>query len=368
MWCRAAALVLVAVLTAAPAAAQTQLIAGYPDRAARGPAAARGAVIYSHGLASEGEAAGETPFVVDALQEGGWDVFRLQRARGTDSLDGATAALVAAMQRLRGQGYGRLVLIGHSFGGWISLAAARPENGPVDAVVALAPAAYGRRDETPAWPYNASALYALTQAASAGRLAVFLFPDDPFEPGGRAEALHEIFAQRGLDGAVVEQMAGLAGHDAPLTSAFGRHFGPCLRDFIANPHPRPMLACDPPTPSPDAFALPLDLTISSPDRLAGRWYGAYENGREVLFVVEAAAGEAVRAVYAFSPVLRRPGDRGGYTRRVGSRDAATGVVRFAEPDAASVIECRLVDDRRLELAFAARGGGATLHAVLRRLD
>src|SRR5690242_8097374 len=115
-----AALSLAAVLWAVPAGAQTQLIAGYPDRAARGPATAKGAVIYSHGLASDTEAAGATPFVVDALQEGGWDVFRLQRQRAGDTLESATEALIAAMQRLRGDGYTRLVLVGHSFGAWIS--------------------------------------------------------------------------------------------------------------------------------------------------------------------------------------------------------------------------------------------------------
>jgi dienelactone hydrolase len=371
-----AALSLVAVLLAAPVGAQTQLVAGYPDRLARGPAAAAGAVIYSHGLASDTEAAGESPFVVDALQEGGWDVFRLQRQRAGDTLESATAALTGAMQRLRGQGYERLVLVGHSFGAWISLAVARPENGPVDAVIALAPAAFGRRDEAEIWPHNAAALYPLVEAVAAKRIVVFLFEGDAYEPGGRGDALREIFQRRELNAAVVERPFGLMGHEAGLTRGFASRFGPCIRDFIDNPYPAPVLACLDPLPGPGEFALPPDLQTrpAGPDdepglvAMTGRWYGAYENGREVMLALEETAQDSARAVYAFSPIMRRQGDRAGYTRRRGVYDKATGVLRFAESQAGSIIECKLIAADKMALAFAGRDGGSVLYAVLRRLD
>lgn len=376
MRCLVAALSLAAFLLAAPAGAQTQLIAGYPDRSARGAAAAVGAVIYSHGLASDTEAAGETPFVVDALQEGGWDVFRLQRHRAGDTLESATAALVAAMQRLRGEGYEKLVLVGHSFGGWISLAAARPENGPVEAVVALAPAAFGRRDEADIWPHNAAALYPLAEEVAARRTVVFLFEGDAYEPGGRGEALRDIFHQRELNFAVVERPAGLVGHEAGLTRGFAGRFGTCIRDFMANPHPAPMLACEDQVPGPKDFVLPPDLQIrraTAEDEpglraMSGRWFGSYENGREVMLVLEETVQDSARAVYAFSPIMRREGDRGGYTRRRGAYDRATGVLRFAESQASSIIECKLLTADRMALAFAGKDGGPVLYAVLRRVD
>ncbi len=76
---------LLAVLLIGPAAAQTELLPGYADRALRGPAPAKGAVVYSHGLASAAEAPPELPYVLDALQESGWDVFRLQRRWAADA-------------------------------------------------------------------------------------------------------------------------------------------------------------------------------------------------------------------------------------------------------------------------------------------
>ena len=84
--------------------------------------------------------------------------------------------------------------------------------------------------------------------------------------------------------------------------------------------------------------------------------------------MEEVARESARVVYAFSPIMRRPGDRAGYTRRRGVYDKATGVLRFVESQASSVIECKLIADDRMLLAFAGKDGGTVLYAVLHRLD
>jgi pimeloyl-ACP methyl ester carboxylesterase len=280
------------------------------------------------------------------------------------------------MQRLRGEGYDKLILVGHSFGAWISLAVAVPENGPIEAVIALAPAAFGRRDEATVWPQNAAALYPLAEAVAAKRIVVFLFEGDAYEPGGRGDALREIFQRREVSAAVVERPFGLIGHEAGLTQGFATRFGACIRDFIANTYPAPVLACGEPAPGPQDFVFPPDIqlrpTVSqdSPGlaALSGRWFGAYDNGREVMLVMEEMAQDSARAVYAFSPVLRQPGDRAGYTRRRGTYDRPTGILRFSESQASSVIECKLITDDRMALAFANKDGGTVLYAVLRRLD
>lgn len=376
-WWRALAAVFLALWLAAPAAAQTELVAGYADRPARGPQAAKGAVIYSHGLRRVSEGATETPFVVDDLQESGWDVFRLQRRWAEDSLDGSPAALAAAARRLRDQGYGSIVLVGQSFGGWISLAAARADSGPIHAVIAFAPAAFGTPGDSSTWTRNADELYPLAEAVSAARVLVFLFEGDEYDPGGRGEQLGRIFARRDIAAAVVDRPFGLAGHGVAVSRGFARRFGLCIRDFVETSSPAPRFVCGgeaPPTL--DGFALPPDLRVKpalpgAPPGLAamlGRWYGVYDNGREVLIVVEEVDREGAQAVYAYGALARQPEDQAGFTRRRRDFDAATGTLRFTEPGAVNDIEARLEGDGRLVLTWASRQSGVKLRARLRRVE
>jgi len=358
------------------------LAPGYADRPARGPADAKGVVIYSHGLAREGDPIDATPYVLDDLQEGGWDIVRFLRSRSEDTLDTSIPALAEAVGKLRGDGYKRVVLAGQSFGGWISLAA-RPEP-PVDAIVTLAPAAFGRRDESPAtWEENAAALYPLAENVTAGRVLVFLFQGDAYDPGGRGERLRTIFDRRQIAAAVVDKPAALVGHNAGLTRAFARRFGPCIRDYIeageiekGGPETAdrgPLFVC----PQPAAARLaalsaaePVAAADADPGaaELAGRWYGTYANGRDVLFVVSAQGAATLRAVYAFGEVIRGVNAPAGQTQRQGAFDAATGIARFAEPQAENIIECRLLADDVMLLAIANRARGEPQGIVLRRVE
>ncbi|HEX9463297.1 MAG TPA: hypothetical protein VGB82_11925 [Alphaproteobacteria bacterium] len=372
---RAWALVALWLLAASEAAGQT-LSPGYDDRPALGPEAAKGAVIYTPGLVRDGEAIETTPYAVDDLQAAGWDVFCFQRPRADDVLQGSIAALGEAMGKLRRGGYKRLVLVGQSFGGWISLAAARPESGPLDAIVALAPAAFGRRDEAPTWTENADGLYRLAESVAARRVLVFLFSGDAYDPGGRGERLRAIFERRRLTAAVVDRPHDLAGHNSGLTRAFARRFGPCLRDFIETAETAPLFVCPEPAGARLAdFDLPREGptapgTDADPALLAmtGRWYGAYETGRDVLLVVTPTARTAAQAVYAFGPVIRGIETPVGFTERRGVFDPATTILRFAEPQADTVIECRLLADDAMMLAIASRSRGERLQTVLHRVE
>jgi dienelactone hydrolase len=364
------------------AAAAQGLERGYADRTVRGPGTALGAVIYTAGLTRDREPITATPYAVDDLQQAGWDVFRFAPPAGGTVIETAAAALADAARGLRGGGYKRIALIGQSFGGWISLAAARPPDPPVDAVVAFAPAAFGARGDSPEWTANAAGLYPLAEAVTARHVLVFLFRGDAYDPGGRGARLRTIFAQRRLAAAVVDEPHDLAGHSAGLTRAFARRFGPCIRDFITRATADTLFVC--PDPGPAAltdFALPETLqTVAPPEDadpaltpMAGRWYGAYATGRDVLFIVRRVENDRVTAVYAFGPVIRgidttsRSG-QGGYTERRGLFDPKTGVVRFAEPEADTVIECRLLARDRLAFAIVRRGEGEPLRTVLRRVE
>ncbi len=368
----AAVLLAVAAPTGGRVAAQT-LAPGYDDRPARGPVEAKGVVIYSHGLARESDAIDATPFVIDDLQASGWDVVRFLRSRSEDTLKASIPGLAEAVRKLRADGYKRVILVGQSFGGWISLAAAQPEAGSIDAVVALAPAAFGSRGEAPSWTQNATALYPLAESVTAGRVLVFLFQGDDYDPGGRGERLRGIFARRQLAAAVIDKPHALRGHNAGLTRGFARRFGPCIRDYIESAEPAPLFVC----PEPSAGRLAA-LTEAAPETsadadpgaaaMAGRWYGSYPNGRDVLFVLSAPGGKALRGHYAFGQVIRGVDAPGGQTQRTGTFDPATSIARFAEPQAENIIECRLLADDVMLLAIANRARGTPQGVVLRRVD
>ena len=368
---------LLLALTAGSAAAQTELLPGYPDRAPVGPMAAKGAVIYSPGLARASESLGGTPFALDALQESGWDIYRLQRASTDDFIEQWIGALREAAQRLRNDGYRRIVFAGQSFGGWISLAAADGA-APVHAVIAFAPAAFGTPRDSPDWTMNASHLYQLAGRLAAGRALIFLFDGDDFDPGGRGEALRRIVDERGLTAGIVDRPFGLEGHAVALTSAFARRFAPCIRDYIETVSPAPRFACggEALASSLGDFALPARLPAPRPPvdavpllaAMQGRWYGAYPIGREVLLVIGEAERTRASAVYSFGPLAREIDPETGFSARRGVFDTATGVLTFSEPEISSTLDCRLEPDGRLELVWTSRQTGTQRIARLRRLD
>jgi dienelactone hydrolase len=366
----------VVFLLALPATAQ-ELLPGYPDRIPLGPMTAKGAVIYSPGLSRANQTVGETPFVIDALQESGWDVFRLQRPGPDEFIDQWISALRGAARRLRDRGYRKLVLAGQSFGGWISLGAAGVGE-PFHAVIAFAPAAAGSQRDSPDWAMNAGGLYELAERATADRMLIFLFDGDDFDPGGRGERLKEIVGRRDLTASIVDRPFGLSGHVAGLTRGFARRFAPCIRDYIETVSPAPRFVCggEAPASTLSDFALPKDLPRVPPPRdtppalaaLAGRWYGVYPVGREILLVISDVEGERVRAVYSFGPLARDVDPENGYTLRRGSFRPESGVLVFSEPQLLSTLECRLGPDGRLDIVWTSRQTGTKQVARLRRLD
>jgi len=358
-----------------PATAQT-LERGYEDRTMRGPGTAAGAVIYAPGLARDGAPITATPYVVDDLQAAGWDVFRFVPPAAGDIIEIAATALADAARELHERSYKRIALIGQSYGGWLSLAAARPATQPIDAVVALAPAAFGARGQSADWKANATALLPLAEAVTARHVLVFLFTGDEYDPGGRAGGLREVFARRGIDAAVIDEPHDLIGHSAGLTRAFARRFGPCLRDLVERVDPAGPFDCpDPGWSAMGDFGVPPELASLAPAAdadpglapMVGRWYGVYETGREALFIVRTADKDRAEAVYAFGPIIRGIDAPTGSTRRRGVFDAATGTLRFAEPEADTAIDCRVQADGSLAFSITRKSGGEPLRAVLRRL-
>ena len=221
------------LLRTADAHAQLWLDPAYPDRPVLGPAKAAGAVIWSHGrsIDTEDSKAPSPPYMA-VLRDSGWDAFRFNRMRASDTLSNSAHGLVEEVHRLKAQGYRQVALAGQSFGGFLALMAADASD-EVDAVVVTAPAAYGSFSEFyDSWRNNATKLYPLLDQVRHARVMVFYFHGDDFDPGGRGERSRAILASRQLPYVVVDQPAQLTTHWAAATPQFAKLYGGCILGFL----------------------------------------------------------------------------------------------------------------------------------------
>lgn len=374
-------LALAQVGLAGVAAAQLRLLPAYGNGALAGPRVAAGAVVWSHGRSVEVEdSEAPTPAYLRSLRRAGWDVFRFDRMRVSDTLPNSSRALADHADTLKGRGYRQVVLTGQSFGAFVSLlAAARTDS--IDAVIGTAPAAFGSFTESfESYRENASYLYSLLEGVRRARVALFFFHGDDFDPGGRGERSSSILAARGLANIVVDQPAALVGHGAAASGLFVRRFAGCIIRF-AERAPR---SDDPPcdeswgaVPSTDLLTTDLlagglprsggSAAAQGPLRaFAGTWYGSYVNGREVIVSIAPATNgrTTAEAEYVLGPGVD-PDQGPERVRRTGRLEGDELV--FDEPGR-NVLRYRLRRDGRLAGTWAERSGPARLDTVLRRVD
>jgi hypothetical protein len=219
------AVALAATFDAGPARAQMWLETADHETAPRGPLEAVGAVIWSHGVSVDSEDSSvPAPPYMATLSQGGWDIFRFNRMRQSDTLAGSSRRLVEEVHRLKHERYRQVALAGQSFGAFISLIAAGISD-DLDAVIATAPAAYGSfSDFYGTWRNNATKLYPLLEQVRRARVMVFNFHADDFDPGGRGDASRLILSQRKLPYVVVDQPPQLTSHWGDADSAAGSSF------------------------------------------------------------------------------------------------------------------------------------------------
>ena len=234
-----AVLFLAAVIAAAAllldiAVAQTALVPAQDAASLLGGERAEGAVIWSHGRSLQKECSlAPTPEYIGVFRAAGWNTFRLNRSRITDTQPAGGAALADAAEALKQRGYRRVVLAGQSFGAFISLIAAARSDA-VDAVIGTAPAAYGSAQSNPGgFARNATGLYDLLGAVRRARVALFFFEGDVFDPGGRGAMADQILTAHGLTHVVVDRPVGLQTHWAAAGPAFATQYASCLVAFAA---------------------------------------------------------------------------------------------------------------------------------------
>lgn len=363
---------LAAMLAAVTARAEPTMLPAWPERPLLGPGTAKGAVIWSHGLARLAEASGSpNPVYIEALVKAGWDVYRVNRKWSEDRVYESAPVLATRAEQLRAEGYNRIVLAGQSFGGWLSFAAAA-RSAKVDAIVATAPAAHGQRGESATWELNATNLYELLGAMNRARVMLFLFAGDPYDPGGRGKRAAAILKERGFEHVIVDAPEGFHGHGVADSAGFARRFGACIASFIAGDSATSECAEPPVRLAELGIPLPKGFSVAKPGagvpatlkHYAGTWYGYYGNGRELVFAPTSFSADGVRAVYSYGRTAASV-TAVGTTHRSGNING--GALVFNE-DGRPRLTYRPRPDGRLDATWEATDRTTTLKGVLKRID
>ncbi len=293
---------------------------GFCDLAVKGPAQAKGQVLWSHGVSGDKEQyRNPPPPVVRAMALVGWDVIKINRnnlyekswtTSGPRHRDDAIERTRAA----KAQGYKYVVLAGQSYGAMISLEA-NAKSTEIDGVLSFSPGHGSDADQGSAGGgdrYRNLNRYLLeTVAAQKGARVIVLIADgDRLHPDRGAGSGFGAQLRAALGGTarpyvVFDETSPIRGHGAGTTNQFSVWFGPCVLRFL---DPVQAVAageppCKPPSPVP-RFFLPADLKrprpgTDGPSRWLGAWEGTYgEERRGTTIVVESATPDVATIVYA----------------------------------------------------------------------
>lgn len=217
-----------------------------PEHLYHGPGKATGAVVWSHGTSGRPEAINMylDPYI-RRFSNAGWDVWRFDRTFGDDRLETTTRRLLDGAALLKQAGYRRVIAAGHSRGGWQSLRALA-EPGPIDGVIATAPAAHGTRargtERMAVALEEFEALFA--KVAGRPRIALALFADDIFDPDppARIAAVERHLQAKGIPYLLLAAPPGVSGHWGGFEPEFNRRYGACILGFFTRPAPLPAAA------------------------------------------------------------------------------------------------------------------------------
>lgn len=218
-------------------------VAPDPSAPQRGPGDAVGALVWLH-PSYGGDHPPPAPPWTARLVAAGWDLWRLDRTGPSDPLDAGAARLAAGSAALRARGYRRLLLVGDSRGGFITLRALAVP-GVADAVVLTAPAAHGRSEaRRPQALADFEAAMQAAMLAGDARYALVLFADDAWDPDptARSAMFRAAVARMGVAGLLIDRPAAPRGHEAAAGAAFDALFGACLAAFI-DPDRFPAASC-----------------------------------------------------------------------------------------------------------------------------
>jgi len=286
---RIAVFVLLLLVAAAPARAEYEVVQGFEDLAPVGPDKALGIVIWNHGVSGQQDtsAAPPPPYVRD-LHAAGWDVIRIKRNALHQSGGWAGSGLrhvartVEEVERVKAQGYKRVVLAGQSYGGAISLEAARRID--VYAIVPSAPGTGVSLNELGSAllsTHGTTQLYTALGDGKFERAAAILPLADEYASSApdRGKRSREVMAKRDVPYLPLDDLSTmLVTHGAASTQIMRFAYSPCLVAFLDPRTPRAaglaQCGADGLPPSPDKLAETASLKPAKMQ--SGEWWHFYE--------------------------------------------------------------------------------------------
>jgi pimeloyl-ACP methyl ester carboxylesterase len=206
-----------------------------PGSAWRGPAQARGALVWAHGKAGDHDQRGlPLPPFVKLFNKAGFDILKFDRVPYADDTARAAGWLKDCLRLLRRQGYHRIIVAGQSRGGWNALQMIdTPEL--ADAVLAFSPAAQGTGASLEQLAQLDELRRIVDRApASKLRLAVIQFDGDWYsgDPEARVGIIGRL-KDRLEAMLLLDRPAHFTGHAAGMSETFTDRYGTCIVQFAA---------------------------------------------------------------------------------------------------------------------------------------
>ena len=198
----------------------------------KGPQAAAGLIVWSHGYFLGIDATATAPQgQIAEFTTNGYDLYRFDRQYIRDWPGDATQ-LAEAVRQAKAMGYKRVILAGQSAGAWVSMAAAM-RGAPVDGVISVSAAHHGEVKNMTDVSRARSDWQQVVKAIKPGpRIVVVFFKDDTYDVGGRDGDAAAAFAASGVASMIIAYPEGFTGHGAGSGSAFPRKYGACIYTFI----------------------------------------------------------------------------------------------------------------------------------------
>ena len=196
-----------------------------------GPEEAHGALLYLH--AEGGEDQPVASIFAEMAKVAQWDVLRINRRSFVDIETNDTALLQfisSQVDRVRRNGYSRVVAAGISRGGWLALSAATLPG--LDAAIGLAPAVAGSGPGK--LERTGHALARQFVDAKTRRIAAFFLAEDLDNDAAwqGAAAIRRALASSGSRFMVVDRPPDLHGRSAASSGRFTRRYRDCLLEFV----------------------------------------------------------------------------------------------------------------------------------------
>jgi hypothetical protein len=208
----------------------------------RGPAAARGVYVWSHGKSPGfgGDERGLQPQPhVRFFNNAGFDVVRFDRAPLADDRERAAGWLRDGLAALRKRGWRMVIAGGQSRGAWNSLQMLDTP-GLADVVIAVSPAAHGSGASVNLGAQTDDFRAMLSgDPRSSARVAMVQFRNDLFMGDGdaRAAMMERILRPKVAAMLLIDRPEGFSGHGAGAQFGFADSYGACLLRFATEPTP-----------------------------------------------------------------------------------------------------------------------------------